>query len=641
VNPSSAPRIRLLQFGILALFVLLGLRILTMQWIDPVVPPDYGDGLAPRLLETEAPRGLILDRNGEVLARNIPEFRVQLIPGELPADDHDRRLALVQLERITGVTFAHLEEAASSALAVVDPFAPVLVRDGLSAEEAIVLHAALAGQPGARVSASPSRVYATEESLAHILGHVGAIPADEADALTARGYSLDGTIGLAGVESVYEDSLRGQAGRRLVLSDPQGREVESLAEFAAEPGADVVLSIDLQLQRATAAALADGITRGLSVVRTNTGQERPSPVPVGAALVMDAHTGELLASVSLPSYDPNLFLDGDPAAIAEVFANPARPLIDRTYMETRSPGSIFKPLVALAALEEGVATEDTRINSTGAITIRDEYDPSVVYVFRDWAAHGNTNMKEALARSSDVYFYLLTGGYHGGGSQAEFDGMGPDALAKWARNAGFGSPTGFDLPGEVGGLVPDRAWKKAEFDVPWVLGDTYPFAIGQGYLTVTPLQMAVVTSAIANGGTVLAPRVVRGFNTGGVTKQLPITNSRRLDASAAHFQTVREGMLGAASAGGTAVTGRPDGVAIGGKTGTAEFGQPYPDGQYDTHGWYTGFAPYDDPEVVVVVYLEYGVGSTHAGPVAKTILEAYFALQRASGGERVSTAAQP
>ncbi|MEX2032467.1 MAG: penicillin-binding transpeptidase domain-containing protein, partial [Dehalococcoidia bacterium] len=564
-------------------------------------------------------------------------FRVQLIPGELPSDPHERRLALVRLEEVTGVSYADLEAAAGSTLALVDPFAPVLVLDGLKAEEAIALQAALAGQAGARVAASPSRVYATEDSLAHILGHVGDIPEDEADALTAQGYPLDGTIGLAGVESVYEDSLRGLPGRRLILSDPQGREVEMLAEFSAEPGADVVLSIDLDLQRAATAALADGIARGLSVVRTGTGQQRDAPIPVGAALVMDVRTGELLASVSLPSYDPNLFLDGDPTAIAKVFTDPARPLIDRTYMETRSPGSTFKPLVALAALEEGIATADTRINSTGAITIRDEYDPSVVYVFRDWAAHGNTNMKEALARSSDVYFYLLAGGYHGGGGQAEFEGMGADTLAKWARNAGFGSPTGFDLPGEVGGLVPDRAWKKAEFDVPWVLGDTYPFGIGQGYLTVTPLQMTVLTAAIANGGTLLEPRVVHGFRTGGATQTLPVTNTRRLDASPSSFQTVREGMLGAASTGGTAITGRPEGIAIGGKTGTAEFGQDYPDGQYDTHAWYIGFAPYDEPEIAVVVYLEYGVGSTHAGPVARAIMEAYFALQDGAAGDRVAT----
>jgi penicillin-binding protein 2 len=149
--------------------------------------------------------------------------------------------------------------------------------------------------------------------------------------------------------------------------------------------------------------------------------------------------------------------------------------------------------------------------------------------------------------------------------------------------------------------------------------------------------MTVLTAAIANGGTVLEPRVVHGFRTGGATQALPVTNTRRLDAAPSSFQTVREGMLGAASIGGTAVTGRPEGIAIGGKTGTAEFGQPYPDGQYDTHAWYIGFAPYDEPEIAVVVYLEYGVGSTHAGPVARAIMEAYFALKDGGAGDRVAT----
>ncbi|MEX2373082.1 MAG: penicillin-binding transpeptidase domain-containing protein, partial [Dehalococcoidia bacterium] len=363
-----------------------------------------------------------------------------------------------------------------------------------------------------------------------------------------------------------------------------------------EPGADIVLSIDLRLQRATAEALARGMEAGLVVVRHGTGQDRPAPIPLGAAVVMDVRTGELLASVSLPSYDPNLFVDGDAAAIAAVFSDPARPLIDRTYMEVRSPGSIFKPLVALAALEEGIATEHTTVFSRGAITIADAYNPGVVYVFRDWMAHGQVDMRRALARSSDEYFYYMVGGY------GDFEGMGPDVLAKWVRAAGFGAPTGLDLPGEEPGLVPDSRWKEQAFGVPWVLGDSYPYSIGQGYLTVTPLQMAVLAGALANGGTLVEPRVVHGTRCGGTVHAAPTDVRGRLDASPEHYAVVREGMRAAAAAGGTAATGQPSGVTIAGKTGTAEFGLAYPDGEFDTHGWYMGFAPYDDPEVAVVVY---------------------------------------
>lgn len=631
---TPAQRLRVMQGVILLLFLALALRVAAMQWFAPVIPPAYGDGLAPRLLEVQPPRGLIVDRNGEVLARNTPEFRANLIPGELPEDEDDRRRALLDLERILGVPYAELEAAASSRLAVIDPFAPVLVKDGLSQEEAIALRAAGSGHPGLDVVASPSRVYTDEDSLAHILGYVGSIPEEDVEALIAQGYPLDGSIGLMGVEAAYEDDLRGEPGRRLVLSDPRGRVVEPLAQSDAQPGSDLVLSIDLELQRATARALADGMEKGLSVTRHNTGQDRPAPIPLGAAVVMDVHTGELLASVSLPSYDPNLFVDGESDAIADVFTDPARPLIDRTYMEVRSPGSIFKPLVALAALEEGIATANTHIYSYGAITIPDMYNPGVVYVFKDWMAHGDLDMRRALARSSDEYFYHLVGGYR------DFVGMGPDILAKWARMAGFGRATGYDLPSEVGGLVPDSEWKEAEFGEEWLLGDSYPYSIGQGYLTVTPLQMAVLATAIANGGNLMEPRIVHGLRDDSLVRALPPTVTGRLDASETHYQVVREGMLAAAEDGGTAVTGRPAGHRIAGKTGTAEFGLPYPDGEFDTHGWYMGYAPYDQPEVAVVVFLEYGVGATHAGPVAKAILEAYFALQAgedldAPSGERV------
>lgn len=630
-SASTVVRVRLLQAVLILGLIVLAVRVVLMQWLDPVIPPEYGDGLAPRALQVEPSRGLILDRDGEVLARNEPEFRVLLTPGELPTNPEERRAALLDLERASGISFADLEEAATTGLAVVDPYAPVIVDDGLDPDEAIEVRARLSGLPGLTVEASPSRRYVDEPTLAHILGYIGKLPAEEAEALTAQGYPLDGHIGLSGVESVYEDALRGDPGRRLVLSDPQGREVELLASDSARPGADAVLSIDLGLQRATASALARGMDAGMAVVRTNTGQQREAPIQLGAALVMDVHTGELLASVSLPSYDTNLFMDGDDEAIERVFTDKANPLIDRTYMSPRSPGSIFKPLVALAALEEGTATENTHIYSSGAISIPDQYNPGVVYVFRDWMAHGDLDMRRALARSSDVYFYYLVGGYQ------DFEGMGPDTLAKWARAAGLGRTTGLDLPGEITGLVPDTEWKEDEFGESWLLGDSYPYSIGQGYLTVTPLQMAVLTSAIANGGDLLEPRVVHGFRSGGIVKPLPVQTTGHLEASEAHYEVVREGMRAAADPAGTAFTGVPQGVTMGGKTGTAEFGQPYPDGEFDTHGWYMGFAPYDNPEVAVVVYLEYGVGSTHAGPVAKEILEAYFAAK--DPGQRVE--AQP
>ncbi|MDA1240482.1 MAG: penicillin-binding protein 2 [Chloroflexi bacterium] len=628
---SSIPtgmRLRVMQLALCAVFVLLAVQVIRLQWLDPVVPADYASGIAPRDVALEPPRGLITDRNGVVLAHNTATYRVVLIPGELPAEASARRSALFTIEQRSGIPFDTLEAAASTVLARVDPFAPVRVRDELTHEDAVAIRARLAGVRGVRVQATPARAYASDATLAHLLGTIGALPVDEVEAWLGRGYPVDGVVGLTGVEASFEAALRGQPGRRLVLADPQGREVALIGEAAARPGADIVLSIDLELQHATAAALAEGIERGLAILNRPGASTRPPPAPAGAALVMDVRTGELLASVSLPSYDPNLFSTGSQAEIERVLTDPARPLIDRTYMEVRSPGSIFKPLVALAALEAGIATASTRITSTGAITIRDLFNPGVVYVFRDWAAHGSTDMAQALARSSDVYFYLLAGGYDEVGAE-RFEGLGADTLAEWARRAGLGAPTGIDLPGEAPGTVPDSHWKEEEFREPWLLGDTYTFGIGQGYLTTTPLQMAVLTAALANGGRVLQPTVLHGLSRQGLITAPPPREWRDIGASAANLQTVREGMLAAAAPAGTARTGVPAGVSLGAKTGTAEFGVPYPDGQYDTHGWYIAFGPYEDPEVAVVVYLEYGVGSTHAGPVAKAILEAYFAQRNA------------
>lgn len=634
---SVAVRLRVV-FGVFCLvFAVLALDLVRAQWLDPAVAPEWGDGVAPRVVAVEAPRGVITDRNGVVLARNVPDYRLVLIPGQLPSEAEPRRTALLDLQARTGLGVERLVQAAATQLARVDPYRAVVLEEHIAADRAIALRASLAGLHAARIEATSTRRYETSGALSHILGYVAPVPADRVADLQKAGYSLEGRIGLTGVESVYESRLRGEAGRRLVLADPMGREVGILGDNPARAGATVELSIDLALQRAAEAALRRGMDAGLSIVRSALG--RPQPVPAGAAVVMDVNTGEVIALVSLPSYDANLF-DGSPdaQALERVLRDPGHPLVDRTYMETRSPGSIFKPLVALAALEEGIATADTRITSNGYISVANEYDPSIRYVFKDWAAHGSMDMTRAIARSSDVYFYLLAGGYRENGREA-FRGMGADTLAKWARLGGFGRPTGIDLPGETDGLVPDSKWKEKTVGDPWVLGDTYTYGIGQGYFSATPVQMTVLAAAFANGGDLLAPRVVRGFRQDGRF----IPNGRqvtaRLPGTTAHFDTVRRGMLAAAAPDGTAFTGVPTGWQVAAKTGTAEFGQPYPDGEFDTHGWFMAYGPFERPEVAVVVYLEYGVGSTHAGPVAKEIFEAYQATR--GGASRVSAAGSP
>ena len=629
-SAGASPRLYLLFAIVLAICGALIVQVLRLQVFDPVVPASAFGGIA-RVVPVEAPRGLITDRNGVVLARNTPRYRVSLVPGELPADGEPRRSALLRMAQSLKVAYSDLEQAATTGLAIVDPFAPVMLRQGMTGDDAIMVRSALAGVPGARVEIAASREYEPTGALAHVLGYVSALPSEHAQALVAEGYTLNSRIGLAGVETQYERALRGTPGRRLVLSDPQGRELRQLGEDPAVAGGNVVLSIDLRLQRAAEAAVARGIKNGLSILRPSS-QPRAKPLPAGAAVVLDVRTGEVLAMVSNPSYDANVFERGTNEAVSALFTDPSRPMIDRTYMEVHSPGSIFKPLVALAGLEDGIITPQTRIFSGGSLTVRNQYDPNVVYVFGDWAVHGSVDLNRALARSVDVYFYEVAGGYWENGKET-FRGLGADRLASWARLAGFGRPTGLDLPGEAAGNVPDSEWKKRVIGDDWLLGDTYTFGIGQGYLTTSLMQMATLAAGIANRGEIPVPHVVRGIERGGVFTPVPSRVSAKLPVSPEHLAVVRAGMASAAGdSDGTAATGVPSGVKIGGKTGTAEFGLPYPDGVFDTHGWYIAFAPVENPQIAVAVYLEYGVGQTHAGPVAKDILDAYY---NAPGSSRV------
>lgn len=617
----EARRFLLLRLGAVAVFLLLGAQLIRMQLIDPTPPPPLASGEQPRIVQSEAARGLIYDRNGIPLVSNEAAYVLRLVPADLPANDTDRRVALVAIERESGIPVADLEAATQEGLAAVDPTAPVEVRALSNAPEAIRLRAALATVPGVEVTAVPQRIYTGGELVAHLVGHVGAIDETEVESYLEDGYALNSIVGQSGLEAIYEETLRGQPARGLVVSDPTGRARDRLSNFAAQPGADLELSIDLGLQQVTAEALAEAIEAGLPPEVP----DRDPPTRVAAAVALDIRTGEVLAQVSLPSFDPNILNGADERALRALLTDPTRPLVDRTYMEAHPPGSTFKTLVAYAALEEGVATPETEITSTGAITIQDEFDPSVTYVFRDWAAHGTTDMYWGLARSSDVYFYYLSGGYRSGGV-THFEGLGATRLADYARQIGLGTPTGLDLPGEVSGLVPDEDWKTETIGDPWFLGDTYTFGIGQGYLTVSPMQMAVLTAAIANNGEVLEPRLVRGVHADGHFVETPRAVWAQLENGGDSLTVIREAMRITAGPGGTAWRGQPDGLTIGGKTGTAEFGIPYPDDEFDTHGWYIGFAPFEEPEIAVAIYVEHGVGSTHAGPVARAMFEHYFGL---------------
>jgi penicillin-binding protein 2 len=349
-----------------------------------------------------------------------------------------------------------------------------------------------------------------------------------------------------------------------------------------------------------------------------------------AAVVIDPRNGEILAMVSLPTYDNNVFARGvDQAAITKLLEDPGKPLVNHAIAEMYPPGSTFKQITGLAALQEGIANPGTQVTSLGSIQVRNQFNPSILYTFRDWAALGTLDFYRGVAMSSDVYFYYLAGGYTDVNTGRDvFQGLGATRLAQWTRKFGLGAVTGIDLPGESEGLVPDPEWKEKAIGEVWTIGDTYNMGIGQGYVATTPLQMALVTAAIANGGDVLVPHVVREVRdaAGNVIVSPWRTIKNNLNVDPRNINVMREAMRQAVDT-GTATTAKSRAVQAAGKTGTAEFGERRPDGSYLEHGWFTGFAPFNNPEIAVAVFLEQGGGALTAAPVAAKIFDYYFTRQ--------------
>jgi len=605
-----------LRLLILALFAVLALQLVRMQIFQGEAYSQRAETNRLRILPIVPSRGLIYDRYGTPLVENMPSFSAAVIPADLPSEEQARVLA--ELEPLLQVPVADMAKAIEARRDSHDPFTPLVLKRDLSEETAFTIREMQSRLPGVDVRAEPVRNYTTGALVAHILGYVGPVDETEYPELRSKGYQLNDRVGKSGVEMTYESILRGVAGRKQVEIDASGREMRTLDATPSRPGLSVVLTLDLDLQQKVTEILQQAMANGSRN---------------GAAVVLDARTGEVLAMVSLPSFDNNVFsktlTDEDLHALLD---NPGRPLLNHAISEMYPPGSIFKQVTGVAALQEGVASPSTTITSHGYITVPNQYDPSIHYVFRDWSALGTLNFYGGVAMSSDVYFYYLAGGYYENGREI-FRGLDIDKLAEYARAFGLGATTGVDLPGESPGLVPDAAWKDSTLHEPWVIGDTYNMGIGQGYVATTPLQMALVTAAIANDGDVLVPRVVKDLvdTNGNVVTPFQRTVRRRLPVDPSHLSVFREAMRQAVSW-GTAKDASVNGVQVAGKTGTAEFGQPLPGNKYETHAWFSGFAPADDPQIAVVVFLEKGNGARNAAPTAARILDYYFHRQVYASG---------
>jgi penicillin-binding protein 2 len=639
--------------GILAIVFL---ALVGQLWRLQMVRGDYYQEAADvnrfRLEQNPAPRGIIYDRRGYILARNMPQVAVSLIPAYLPEDELERRELLLKLAALLempvtslppsrlprGVIRPALEPEPAEQPGILEilqeaelaPYRPAALKSNVPREVAMILEEEHLDWPGVLVQATPAREYPQGPLTSHLLGYIGPIPQEQAEAYEAKGYDPNRhLVGLTGVEYTFEEKLRGEDGQKLIEVDVAGREVRTVGEHRpATPGYNLRLTLDLDLQQAMEAVMQDHLQ---SLYKKQ-----------GVAIAMNPQTGEILGMVSLPSYDSNLFTGGiTPEALQELQEDPNHPLVNHGISGMFPPGSTFKIVVAPAGLEEAVITPQTRLYCGGILWLPNRFypeDPSLAqpfycWIYHDWhGRHGSLGVVSALAQSCDIFFYQVGGGY-----RDQFSGLGEERLGYYSELFGFGTQSGIDLPGEAPGLVPTVKWKRVNYSESWVTGDTYNMAIGQGFVLATPLQVLNATAAVANGGTLYRPQIVREVidSEGKVVQAFAPDVIRQLPVSGENLSLVRQGMRGAvASQGGTAWSLNVPGVAVAGKTGTSEFfidgnkdGIPDRDreGNLPTHAWFTSFAPYENPEFALVVFIfGGGEGSATAVPIARDILNYYF-----------------
>jgi penicillin-binding protein 2 len=653
-SPPSGAKFRLVVLrGLVAVtfLVLIG-QLWRLQMVRGEYYQEAADVNRFRQELTTAPRGVIYDRRGYLLARNKPQIAVSIIPAYLPEEESARMDMLRKLGRLIDMPLESppLKSLPKTVLratqlpepgildileeAELAPYRPALLKQDVPRDVALQLEEEHLDWPGVLVQAEPVREYLYGSLVSHLLGYVGPIPENQAAAYEAQGYDPNRhKVGLTGIEYSFEDELSGQDGLKLVEVDVAGREVRTVGEpRAASPGYNLRLTLDFDLQQKAEEALAQEL--------------RTLYKKQGVVIAMNPQTGEILAMVSLPSYDDNAFAGTiSTEDLTALQGDPDRPLVNHAISGMFPPGSTYKIIDASAGLEEGVITPQTQLYCGGILWLPNRYypdDPSLAQPFYCWiyhnthGRHGSLSVVSALGQSCDIFFYQVAGGYRG-----QFEGLGEERLGYYAELFGMGALSGIDLPGEAPGLVPDSKWKRVNYSESWVTGDTYNMAIGQGFVLATPLQVLNAAATIANGGTLYRPQVVREVldGEGNVVRAFAPDVIRQVPVSAENLSLVRQGMRAAvAGAGATAWAINVPGVAVAGKTGTAEYfvdrnkdGLPDRDreGNLPTHAWFVSFAPYDNPEIALVVFIYGGgEGSAVAVPVANEILNYYFSRDR-------------
>lgn len=529
--------------------------------------------------QIQAERGVIYDRNFHQLVFNQPSFDLVCRKIDLPQDETEREKVLKEVSGIIQENFEDLKREITESKEPV-----VLVSENLDHQTLIILETKISELPGFQIKNNTVRDYLAGPSFSHLIGYKR-------------------KTGERGLEFSYDEILREKPGEILTERDAKGNLISQEIIRFPESGKSLVLWLDSELQKK--------IEEELKKKLKETGAE------VAAAVALDPKTGGVLALVSLPSFDNNLFSKGmSEEEWAKINNDPLKPLFNRAISGGYPTGSAIKPLIASAALEEEIISPQKKINCQGVIEVPHQYIPEIIYKFHDWKTHGWTDLRKAIAQSCNIYFYTIGGGY---GDQ---EGLGPTKIKRYLELFGWGSETGIDLPQEAEGFLPDPSWKKEELGEIWYDGDTYHLSIGQGYLRVTPLQMAASFMPIANGGKLFQPQVVKEIidSNKNLIKEIEPQIIREGFIKPEHLEVVRQGMRQAVT-NGTA-TGWLDQlrVPVASKTGSAQTGEKdYLD------NWITVFAPYENPQIILTVMIkDVKEGQVVTPPVAKAILEWYF-----------------
>ena len=577
-------------------FLLIFVRLWSLQVIKGAEYRRMSENNRIRILEAPADRGMLLDRKGRVLAHNRPSFQALLVPEDLSGNPE----VLDRVKDLLRLGADDIQQKLKSAKGRT-PFKPLKIKTDIDWQELALLEANRVYLPGLLVDVRSTRAYNYGDLASHLIGYIGEIDENELKQPKSPPYRMGSAIGKYGIEYQWEDVLRGTDGGRQIEVDAMGREIKPLRSVEPSPGNSLFLTVDLDVQRAAEAAFKD---------------------KNGVCIAMDPKTGRILAMVSKPSFDPALFAGNvSPEDWKSLMENPFHPLQNKGIQGQYPPGSVFKIITAIAGLESKIITPKTQITCTGVFP----YGNRDFRCYKE-SGHGTIDLHQAIVQSCDVYFYQL-------GLK-----IGVDRIARVAGEFGLGKKTGIPLPHERPGIVPSSSWKQKRLGAPWYSGETLSLAVGQGYITTTPLQLVTMMSAVANGGILHLPQVVEKVTDirGTLLTEYPPTETGRTTISEETLLFIREALRGAVNephgTGGAAII---KGVDVSGKTGTAQvvrMAQDFKRGDMDRmplkfrdHAWFAAFAPFENPQIAVTVLVEHGgFGGAVAAPIAKKVIETFL-----------------